>query len=106
MQNFLRSLFSNRFGLVLAIINLVIIAFVQSGGATLLGMEEFKRIVFIANLPARIVSITFTALVFDPQLAKMSFLSYYPLDNLILVLLQWLTIGWAAQKIARIFQQN
>lgn len=106
MQNFLKSLFSNRFGLILAIANLVIIAFVQSGAATLLGMEEFKRIVFMANLPARIISVMFTAVVFDPQIAKMSFLSYYPLDNLILVFLQWLTIGWAAQKIARIFQQS
>lgn len=104
MQKFIRSFFTNRFGLILAIINLAIIAFVRTGGATLLGMERLKNLVFMVNLPARILSITFTATVFGPMNLNGSFLTYYPLDNLILVFLQWLAIGWLAHKIARTFR--
>lgn len=102
MQNFLRSLFTNRFGLILAIINLALITFVRSGGAALLGMEQFKNQVFMMNLPARLVSVIFTGLVFEPMRpGNRSFLTYYPLDMVILVFLQWLLIGWLAQKIAK-----
>lgn len=101
MQNFLRSLFTNRFGLTLAIINLAIITFVRSGAATLLGMEQFKNLVFMVNLPARVISVMFTAAVFEPMWpGGGSYITYYPLDMLILVFLQWLFIGWLAQKIA------
>ena len=102
MQNFLRSLFTNRFGLILAIANLVIIAFLRSGGATLLGMENFKNIVFMINLPARAVSVVLTAAVFEPmRMGGRAFITYYSLDMLVLVVFQWLFIGWLAHTIAK-----
>lgn len=101
MQNFLRSLFTNRFGLILAITNLVLIAFSRSRALSLLGMHGSEAMVFLVNMPARVVSMIFSALFLVPVTSRYSNVDYFTLDMLVFVFLQWLFIGWLAQRIAK-----
>ena len=101
MQNFLRSLFTNRFGMILAITNLVLIAFSRSRVFSLLGLENSEAMVFLVNMPARLVSMIFTTLFIGRVTSRFSDIDFFTLDMLIFVFLQWLVVGWLAQRIAR-----
>lgn len=101
MQNFLRSLFTNRFGLMLAIANLTLIAFSRSRIFSVLGMENSEALVFLVNMPARLVSMIFTELFLGRVTSRFSDVDFFTLDMLIFVFLQWLVVGWLAQRIAR-----
>jgi hypothetical protein len=101
MQNFLRSLFTNRFGLTLAIANLALIAFSRSGIFSLLGLENSEAMVFLVNMPARLVSMIFTSLFIGRVTSRFSDVDFFTLDMLIFVFLQWLFVGWLAQAISK-----
>lgn len=105
MKNFVKGLITNRFGIVLATLNLCYFA---SNGLTGINhpFSNFDKMVLIQNVPA--IFFAFIPL----QFLKFLFpTSYRFLDRefgfiilLFFVTLQWLFIGWMAKAIARRIQ--
>ena len=104
MPKLIHELFTNRSGNILAIANLILIAINASGLTTLLGLKALIRFSFLLNVPARLASVVVLGNSFAPDIPWQARLSSYALGTLIFVYLQWICIGWSAQKISQAIQ--
>lgn len=106
MNKIIRAIFTNRLGNTLAIINFVMIALNRSGVTNILFRDGLAFPVFIANLPARIVSVMVSLVLFgDPRYGR-SVVESYSLQDLGFVYLQWVMIGAAATSIAAVITRR
>lgn len=105
MKKFIVNLFSNRFGIVLATLNVCFFALKSSNMASV--PETFLGKVFVSlNLPAFI----FTRLCYEIPNALFAEISYSARMNLkfglfaSFIVLQWLFIAWIAKTLAQKFR--
>ena len=106
MKCWIKELFENRLGNILAIVHFTLLAIVQSGIAMQLGFARLNDVMFDLSLPARLVSGTLAGIIFNglPELR----LNFRPnsIGLLVFIYLQWLFIGWLAKYIAARIQPN
>ena len=100
----IRELFTNRLGNVLAIANLSLIAINASGISAYFSLNAWMRLSFLLNVPARIASVIVLGNPFIPDGPWQTRLSHYALGTLVLVYMQWISIGWIARRIAQAIQ--
>lgn len=125
MRNLLLGLVTNRFGIVLATLNVcyfvsrkfVHFAFSHGGGDHCLFMKhhiffwikwEYTKTIFMINLPASVASaLPSKALqVFLPDLCIYTQAQFQTVFLVFFITLQWLFIGWTAKKLAQIVRNE
>lgn len=103
MRNFVRELVTNRFGIVLATLNLCYLAARVASGWPF-PYKGFDKVMIVLNAPALFLGV--------PPMATMQFLlepstfrffepAFIAVFFIFSVTLQWLFIAWAARKIAQ-----
>jgi hypothetical protein len=104
MRNFIHSLFSNRLGNILAIINFSLLAISQSAVVPMWPfLRRLPKILFLVNLPARMAPGSIFWLIM-PEVVIPRPVTGDGFDVLVLMYLQWVFIGWLAHQIAGAIQ--
>jgi uncharacterized membrane protein YfcA len=102
MKNFIVNLLSNRFGIVLAALNLCYFVSNSFTAYAHHSFNNFDKIILSLNLPAAVLTVIllwFLEFLFPPSYLFLDCLGFGIL--FFFVALQWLFIGWTAKAIAR-----
>lgn len=103
LTNFAKGLLTNRFGIVLATLNVCYFAAKGFGNIIVHPLSNFDKILIIQNLPAAafsFISLTVIKFLFTASDRFWSYRFMF-LITLFFVALQWLFIGWLAKTVAR-----
>lgn len=101
MRNFIKGMLTNRFGIVLATLN--VCYFVSHSPGAIRLLFDFDKLMISLNTPAALLTlipITVIKILFQMPY-KFAFDQFGLVTFLFFVILQWLFIGWAAKTIAR-----
>ena len=100
MKNFVKELITNRFGIVLATLN--VCYFVSLSSANFRSLRGFDILILALNIPAS--TLTFISASIIKFLFSMSYRMIYEQFafgfGMFLIIFQWLFIAWLARKIA------
>jgi len=97
---------SNRLGNALALANLTLIALNSSGLTLKLGLFTWIKFAFLLSIPARLGSAILFSEPLLPYWSNPRSLIQFSFGTLVLVYLQWVMIGFIAQRLARAIQRR
>jgi len=106
MKNFVKGLITNRFGIVLAALN--ICYFVSHNPDSIRSLVNFDKLMISLNVPAAVLTvIPMTIIKFLFQMSyEFAYMQFGYTAFLFFVTFQWLFIGWMAKAVAQHIRPN